>query len=240
MTRRLAVVAVLITSLRWVGAQTVSWCVDSQNLKIGIAAVPADRLQEIGLAASHAGSGFRQVYAGEGLKCPWLNGLTIIEPMPNYAFQRHVAMSKKPVDIARLSYLGDSVVLETSISGRVERRVLKGGDILDLGGDLGGALILHVSASGVGPGGGTEVFVKATKSLAPELGIEITRAVEARLGFQPRYVNIRNDVYFVGSGYPLRYPFVEGEMPPVEDEKGTVTMTCLNRNGTINCARTWD
>jgi hypothetical protein len=83
---------------------------------------------------------------------------------------------------------------------------------------------------------GAQVFVKTTRPLSRELGLTIARAVEAHLGFQPWYVNIRNDVYFVGSGYPLRYPFVESDMPPVESQKGTITMKCLNKGGTTCCA----
>jgi len=206
------------------------------TLKIGIAATGAVQLEDADLKMGDIGPEFRQIYAGEGLECSWLNGLNIIEPMPTYAFQRKLAMAKKLVDVSRLSYLKGSVVLDTSIDGKADHRVLKGTDILDFGGDLVSTSILHVSLHRMG----AEVFVETTRPLTRELGLSIASAVEARLGFQPWYVRIRNDVYFVGQGYPLRYPFVEGDMPSVESQKGTVTLECLNRRGTTDCGSIWE
>jgi hypothetical protein len=64
--------------------------------------------------------------------------------------------------------------------------------------------------------------------------------VQTRLGFDPWSVNIRNDEFFVGDGYPVRYPFVEGDMPSVEVHKGTVTLYCLNKDGVVHCASIWE
>jgi hypothetical protein len=233
---RQSVAVAVVSILSLVDAQSLSWCVDTPKLRIGMASISAGRLQDADLKMHDIGSEFRQVYAGEGLTCSWLSRLNIIEPMPNYAFQRELAMAKKTVDIARLSYLKGSIVLDTSIDGKVDHRLLNGTDTLDLGGDLVGTSILHVSLERYG----AEVFVKTIRPLSRELGLSIARAVEVHLGVHPWYVNVRNDVYFVGKGYPLRYPFVEGDMPPVEQQKGRVTLKCLNKDGAINCASIWD
>jgi hypothetical protein len=116
--------------------------------------------------------------------------------------------------------------------------VLNSTDVLELGGDLSGTSILHVSMRG--RAAGPEVFVKTTQVLNKNVGRQIATAVAGHLGFAPWSVNIRNDVYFVGMGFPLRFPFVEGDMPPVEAMKGTVTLRCSSHNGDIACASIWE
>jgi hypothetical protein len=45
--------------------QTVTWCVDTPKLRIGIATVPATHLQEADLKIGQVGPELMQIYAGE-------------------------------------------------------------------------------------------------------------------------------------------------------------------------------
>ncbi len=246
MIRRTAVgVMLLLTVPRQTWAEVVSWCTQNSNIKIGISSLPADELDHALPELTTSGHGLRQIYAGRGLDCASVMGFQIADPQPTYALVRAMIRSSPDFnEVSRVSYLGDSIVLDKLSGGTVEHRVIRGNsDVLELNLQPYDASILYVNllqGPRIPSDGRSIVFVKTLGPLTRDAGKTIFESVQARLGFEPFAVYIRNDVYFVEPGYPLEYFFADREPPSIEEHKGTITLRCARIKGAIGCATTWE
>jgi hypothetical protein len=225
--------------------QEVSWCVQNPELRLGLVSVSAGELAKTIPKWTGSDRALRQIYAGVGLECGSFDGIQMLHPQPTYALLKSFVLGTPRLrDITRVSYLGDDIVVDRLADGRVERKVVQGDeDSLNLNVRPYASTILHVNilkANWNPTGGRLVVFVKTSGPLAPSLGKTIFEAVEMRLGAGPWAVYIRNDVFFVERGFPLKYFFSEVDLPSVEEHKGTVTMTCSRRKDGIACSRTWE
>ena len=238
--QKMILLAFLAVSAASAGSSDVSWCVDNRVLKLGIVSLPPDRLAAAALDLSRPPPQLTQIYAGQGLQCSSFRGLQILHPEPTYAVLRTLVPAPPHFDdVARLSYLGDSIVLDRMAEGKTEHKVIHGdADVLELG-VRPDALIIHANVIDHpwGPAAGKlVVFVKSSGELSSDFGAQLFRAVEARLGTEPSTVYIRNDVYFVERDFPLRYFFSAAEMPTPEHQKGTATLICGRVRDAVQCA----
>jgi hypothetical protein len=168
-----------------------------------------------------------QVIAGPEARCN--AGIALLDPSPSYRYLAFVTenFSKRPSPLARLSCLNESVALDVrGPDGGVQHLVLRGPDPLLIERDGVASSILHVHFL---PNSVEQiVFVQTTGRLTRELGRKIYDAVADRLGVPPVVVKIRNDSFFVETGFPPLYPFSDDPVPSEREYLKTIMLSCSN------------
>ena len=219
----------------------VEWCLSSDNYRFGVVRHNATVLDRntASLFAPGGCKQLQQVYAGSDVTCGSVEGLPLLDPSPDYNWVKRITPHPDP--LARLSCLNDSIVLDIrGKEGRVEHRVIQGRDMLKWTLRSYACTLLHVSVvHSFGyehlKGPGLRVFVQTSAELSEAVGREIFAAVEARLGVRPTFVSIRNDNFFIETGFPLPYAFSTVQVPSQEEYSRTRTLACVNRRGEIGC-----
>ena len=169
-----------------------------------------------------------QVIAGPKAECN--SEIALIDPSPSYRYLAHLTnnFSKRSGPLARLSCLNDGVVIHiTARDGTVTHEVLRAPDPLVIEDDGVTSTILHVHFSKNSLI--QTVFVQTTSQLSLDLGRKIYDAVARRLGIPPPSVKIRNDSFFIETGFPPLYPFSDQPVPAEEQYTRTATLVCSSR-----------
>lgn len=223
----------------------VRWCVSALNLKVGIADTDPAHLRNMSseVFPHNRCAVLEQVYAGPSVSCASLEGLGSMNPPLRFdVWQQNVIRHRNQAPISRLSCLNDGISLdERSANGAVLHEVVGGNDPLRW--SLGDIKCTILEVSRLRSFNYEQqslpklvVFVQISGPLTADIGRKIFSKVTDVLRVTPAFVKIRNDAFFIETGFPILYPFSGGPIPSEDAYRLTKTLVCgTSHLGEVGC-----